>query len=138
MTTTATISTLVLFVFYAVSFTKFAFDGIAQPGKDTAGNATPGKPALQNGVVRLWALLLGVTGALVDYFFTTAHYDRTGIYTEVKLGAAAAVGAIVTYHIGPLFKSAFDGADPSPPPTAGASAPPVSTATDTAAPAGLS
>lgn len=107
----ATISTLTLFCFYAVSFTKFLFDGIGQPRKQKDGTMSAGNPSLSNGIVRLWALVLGLAGAIVSYLMTSASYNRVGLYDQVLLGASAAVLAVITYHIGSLFKGAFDTAD---------------------------
>lgn len=97
MTVAANLAALVLFVYYAVSFTKVL---VAKLSSD---------PSTSNGIVRIWALILGLAGAIGDYLMTAPHYDRLGIYTELKLGAAAAIGAIITYHIGQsTFMDAFD------------------------------
>lgn len=108
---TTSVATIVLFVFYWVSFTKFLFNGIGQPTKQPDGTRSQGNPSLSNGIIRLWALLAGIAGALVSYFMTTASYNRVGIYDQILLGASGAVGAIVTYHISNLFTGAFDSLD---------------------------
>jgi hypothetical protein len=110
MFSTPIVAGLVLFVYYAVSFTKFLFDGVAKPGVDKNGKPTPGNPGLQNGLVRLWALALGVAGAVIDAHFGSNLAWGAPVYQAVKDGALGAIGAIITWHVGQnTFIGAFDG-----------------------------
>ena len=96
MAVTANLAALVLFVFYAVTFTKGPIGLLSS------------SPTTSNWIIRIWALVLGLAGAVGDYLMTASVVSRLGVYTELKLGAAAAVGAIVTYHIGSAsFVDAF-------------------------------
>lgn len=98
--TTLDVAGLLLFVFYAVSFTKTPFSKVIAD------------PDWQTWAVRLWALVLGIGGALVDsHFGNNAAWNGPQVYDAIKAGGAAAVGAIITYHIGqPGFLGVFDSA----------------------------
>jgi len=86
---------LLLFIFYAVSFTKTPFSKLIND------------PDWQNWAIRLWALALGIGAAIVESH-TSSGWLGASVYNAVKEGGAAAVGAIVTYHIGTGFNGAFD------------------------------
>lgn len=89
---------LLLFIFYAVSFTKTPFVKLVKDQE------------WQSWLIRLWALTLGVVAAILESH-SPQGWLGTSVYDAIKQGGAAAVGAIITYHIGNGdFVGVFDGA----------------------------